>query len=130
MLPWPIGPQTAPGLIRPTSIWPAAGTTPWAPSRVGETPRIACPRAFRGRGGLHVDRRDHVDPGVENLLDVLPALLIATARDVGVRELIDQHDRGLAFEDCVEIHFLEGLAAVLDLVPRDDREVAQLGDRL
>ena len=37
-------------------------------------------------------RRDHVDPGVEQLLDVLPALLVARAGHVGVGELVDERD--------------------------------------
>ena len=41
---------------------------------------------------LDVDRRDDVDAGVEQLLDVLPALLVARAGDVGVRELVDERD--------------------------------------
>ena len=41
---------------------------------------------------LDVDRGDDVDAGVEQLLDVLPALLVAGARDVGVGELVDQRD--------------------------------------
>ena len=39
---------------------------------------------------LDVDGRDHVDARVEDLLDVLPALRVARARHVGVRELVDQ----------------------------------------
>ena len=41
---------------------------------------------------LDVDRRDHGDAGVEQLLDVLPALGVLAARGVGVGELVDQHD--------------------------------------
>ncbi len=40
---------------------------------------------------LDVDRRDDGDAGVEQLLDVLPALGILAARGVGVGELVDQH---------------------------------------
>ena len=46
-------------------------------------------------------------PGVEELLDVLPALLVARARDVGVRELVDERDLGRAGEDRVDVHLLE-----------------------
>ena len=41
---------------------------------------------------LDVQGRDDVDPGLEQLLDVLPALLVARAGDVGVRELVDERD--------------------------------------
>ena len=39
---------------------------------------------------LDVDRCEHVDPRVEQHLNVLPALLIPHARHVGVRQLVDQ----------------------------------------
>ena len=41
---------------------------------------------------LDVDRGDDGDAGVEQLLDVLPALGVLAARGVGVGELVDQHD--------------------------------------
>ena len=47
---------------------------------------------------LDVERRDHVDAGLEQLLDVLPALLVHRPRDVRVRELVDEHDVGPAGE--------------------------------
>ena len=75
---------------------------------------------------LDVERRDDVDAGVEQLLDVLPALLVARARDVRVRELVDERDLRLAGEDRVDVHLLERRAAVLDRSPRDDLEVADL----
>ena len=39
---------------------------------------------------LHVHRRDDADPGGEQFLDVLPALLVARSRSVRVRELVDE----------------------------------------
>ena len=63
---------------------------------------------------LDVDRRDHVDPGIEQLVDVLPALLVARARHVGVGELVDQRDGGVAGQHAVEVHLLEARATVLD----------------
>jgi hypothetical protein len=44
---------------------------------------------------LHVQGGEHVDAGVEQLLHVLPALGVARARRVGVRELVDQQHGGL-----------------------------------
>ena len=40
---------------------------------------------------LDVDRGDHGDAGVEQLLDVLPALGVLAARGVGVGQFVDQH---------------------------------------
>ena len=75
---------------------------------------------------LDVDRRDDVDPGVEQLVDVLPALVVARAGHVGVGELVDQHPFRAAAEDGVDVHLLERRAAVLERAPWDDLEVADL----
>ena len=75
---------------------------------------------------LDVHGRDHVDPGPQQLLDVLPALLVAGAGDVRVGELVDERDRRLAGQDRVDVHLLEGRVPVLDAVPGDDLEVADL----
>ena len=75
---------------------------------------------------LDVDGGDHVDPGVEQLVDVLPALLVAGARDVGVRELVDEDAFRLPGEHGVDVHLFEGRAAVLHLPARHDLEVADL----
>ena len=56
---------------------------------------------------LDVDGRDDVDAGVEDLVDVLVALLVAHARRVRVRELVDQRELGRAPDDGVDVHLLE-----------------------
>ena len=76
---------------------------------------------------LDVERRRHVDAGGEDLLDVLPALLVAAARDVGVGELVDEHPFRTTGDDGVDVHLLERRAAIDDLLARHDLEVA---DRL
>ena len=75
---------------------------------------------------LDVDRRDDVDPGLEQLLDVLPALLVPRPGDVRVRELVDEHDLRAPGEHRVDVHLLELAAAVLDQLARDDLEIADL----
>ena len=75
---------------------------------------------------LDVQRRDDRDAGVEQLLDVLPALLVPRARRIRVRELVDEGDLGLPREDRVDVHLLERRPAVLDRLARDDLEVADL----
>ena len=45
---------------------------------------------------------------------------------VGVRELVDERDLGRAGEHRVDVHLLERWPAVLDLLARDDLEVADL----
>ena len=66
---------------------------------------------------VQVDRGDHLDAGVEELVDVLPAMLVATARHVAVGQLVDQHDLGRPLQDGVHVELLELVALVLDLSP-------------
>ena len=75
---------------------------------------------------LDVDGRDHVDPGVEQLVHVLPALLVPRARHVGVGQLVDEGDGGVAGEDGVDVHLLELGLAVLHGPARNDLEIAEL----
>ncbi len=75
---------------------------------------------------LDVHRRDHVDARLEELLDVLPALDVPASGHIRVGELVDERDRRVPRQHRVEVHLLESRAAVLDLAPRDDLEVAEL----
>ncbi len=75
---------------------------------------------------LDVHRRHHVDPGLEQRLDVLPPLLVARARHVRVRELVDERDLRMPREHRVEIHLLELATPVRELAARDDLEIADL----
>ena len=66
---------------------------------------------------LNVQRRDDRDPGLEQLLDVLPALLVPRAGNIRVRELVDERDLGPTREQRIDVHLLERRSAVLqDLV--------------
>ena len=69
---------------------------------------------------LHVHRGDDVDPGGEQFLDVLPALGVAGAGDVGVRELVDDRDLGVPGQHRVDVHLGERGAAVGDGLAGDD----------
>ncbi len=63
---------------------------------------------------LDVDRRDDVDPGVQQVVDVLPALGVrAAVRHVGVREFVDQGDLGPAVQHGGQVHLGEAGVAVL-----------------
>jgi phosphatidylserine/phosphatidylglycerophosphate/cardiolipin synthase-like enzyme len=59
---------------------------------------------------LDVHRGHHADPGVEDLQGVLISLLVAAARGVRVRELVDQTEGRPARENRVEIHFFHTLS--------------------
>jgi hypothetical protein len=71
---------------------------------------------------LNVERTPNADAGVQQLLDVLPALGMPWQRlalgNVRVCELIDEHDRGRASQSGVEIEFASSDAAVADLEQR------------
>ena len=57
---------------------------------------------------LDVHGGQHGDAGVEQLLDVLPALGVAGAGHVGVRQLVDDGDLRTACEHRVDIHLGKG----------------------
>ena len=64
---------------------------------------------------LDVDGADDTDAGVQQIQDVLPALLVGSGpRDVGVGQLVDQGHVGVAFEHGGQVHLLEGRPPVLD----------------
>ena len=76
---------------------------------------------------LHVHRGDDVDPRLEDLVDVLVPLLVARARRIRVRELVDEGELGCSAEHRVDVHLPEHQAAVRD---RDSRyELEALGER-
>jgi hypothetical protein len=74
---------------------------------------------------LDVHRGDHVDPGRQQLFDVLPALGVPRARDIGVREFVDERDLRLAREHRVEVHLLERAAAVGDDAAGNDLQAPE-----
>ena len=52
---------------------------------------------------LNIERRPNVDPGFQQFGDVLPALRVAAAGRVGVRELVHQDDFGTAQKGGVQV---------------------------
>ena len=54
---------------------------------------------------LDVERRENIDAGGQQLVDVLPALRMPRTRRVGMRQLVDQDQRGPALERRVEVEF-------------------------
>ncbi len=75
---------------------------------------------------LDVDRRDDADAGVEQVLDVLPALLVGGARHVGVGQLVDQHDLGRPGQDARTSISSCDVPRWSIAPPRDDLEVPDL----
>ena len=67
-----------------------------------------------------------VDPRGEQLLDVLPALLVPGPGNVRMRELVDQRDVGMARDHRVHVHLLELGPAVIDPPAGNDLEIADL----
>src|SRR2546429_7427708 len=75
---------------------------------------------------LHVDRGVNGDAGIEQLLDVLPALGMPRPRlafeRIAVRELVDEQDLRLARERGVEVEVAQHGAAVSDVPGRQPLE--------
>ncbi len=78
---------------------------------------------------LDVDGGDHLDTRREQIDDVLPSLGTTGARDVRVRELIDEGDLGIVQADRVRIHLLEHRVAVGDRARRDQLQPLEHLDR-
>jgi len=66
---------------------------------------------------LDVERGPHVDPGMEQLRDILPALGMARAGRVGVRELIDQEEPRMARECRIEVELADRAALHVERSP-------------
>ena len=71
---------------------------------------------------LDVERRPHIDAGVAEFRNVLPALGMPRRRlavdQVRVRQLIDQQDPGVTLQRGVEVEFLAHHAAIADRLQR------------
>jgi hypothetical protein len=61
---------------------------------------------------LNIEIRDNVDARVEQLVDILPALIEATARHVAVGQLVNQRDRRPPRQQRVEVHLRKRRAVV------------------
>ena len=71
---------------------------------------------------LDVDGDEDVDAGIEEVDDILVALVVAAALDVGVCELVDEDDFGMAGEDGFEVHLFEEGALVFDVAAGEGGE--------
>ena len=108
------------------SIWSAARTTASGMVSRCLMPVISSTTSFIDSRCCTLTVEITSMPAREELLDVLPALLVARAGHVGVRELVDQRHLRRAREHRVDVHLLERRAAVRDDVTGHDLEVADL----
>ena len=69
---------------------------------------------------LHVERGVDVDAGIEQFEHVLPALAVAVARGVGVREFIHEDQRRLPGQRTIEVELLQLASLVVDHVAGKD----------
>ena len=76
---------------------------------------------------LHVDGGVDVDPGFQKLFNVLPALGMAQARRIGMRQLIDQDQCRVARECSIEVKLPKLCAAILHQPLRKDFQAFQQG---
>ncbi|SHT88073.1 Uncharacterised protein [Mycobacteroides abscessus subsp. abscessus] len=61
---------------------------------------------------LHVDGGQHVDPRIQDLVDVLPTLGVSAARHIGVCHLIDEHQGRPALQHGVHVQLIHRCSAV------------------
>ena len=125
MLPCSIRRRSCSGDESTSSIWSALRTTQSGTRSRTRRPGHVLHLVGDALQVLDVDGGDDVDPGGEDLHDVLPALLVpAGSRHVGVGELVDEGDLGPSAQHGVEIHLLQAAAPVLHHLARDDLQVA------
>ncbi|MNQ39967.1 hypothetical protein D3C85_536060 [compost metagenome] len=74
---------------------------------------------------LDVQRGPDVDPGVQDLLHVLPALGMARAGGVGVGVFVDQQQAGAARHGAVQVELQQGPVAIGDGAAGHDLQPAQ-----
>jgi hypothetical protein len=74
---------------------------------------------------LDVQGGEHVDAGVEQLLDILVALGVARARRVGVGELVDEGEFGPPGQQRVEVHLLQHRAVIGHRAARNRLEASE-----
>ena len=79
---------------------------------------------------LHVEGGVDVDAGTEQLLHILPALLVAAAGGVAVGQLVHHGDGGFSCQQTVQIHLLQPLLAVQVQCARQDGELVEQGQGL
>jgi hypothetical protein len=71
---------------------------------------------------LQVYGSDHADPLIEQIFNVLPAMLVFRARRVIKREFVDQANAGLALHDGINVH----ACTAADLAQWNYRQFAQI----
>ena len=80
---------------------------------------------------LDVDRRDHVDAGGQQVVDVLPALLVRRAGGVGVGQLVDEREVRTSTEHGCGVHLGQRRRAAVGHGPaRDHLQIADLLGRV
>ena len=71
---------------------------------------------------LNVDRGNDVDPGPQQVLDVLVAFAVLAVGRVGMRQFIHEGDSRFARDDRIHVHLRERDAVVLREPRRHDLE--------
>src|ERR1700730_19150278 len=79
---------------------------------------------------LDVHSGPYFDAGMKQDLDVFPTLGASGARDIGMRQFVDQRGAWPAPEYGLGVHFLKCLAAGFNLAMRQNLEALGLFDRV
>ena len=78
---------------------------------------------------LDVEGGEHVDAGIAQFLDILPAFGMAAAGGVGVGQLVDQRHLRPASQRRIEVEFGEGMGAMHNDLARQNLEGRGEGHR-
>jgi hypothetical protein len=73
---------------------------------------------------LHVQRGPDIDAGFQQLRHILPALVVAAARRVGMRQLVDQKQGRAPCQRRIHVKFLQHLPAIRYGTARQHRQRA------
>ena len=73
---------------------------------------------------LDIDRREDVDTGRQQFLDILPALGVTRTRRIGMGQFIDENQFGFSGERSVDVEFTQFVTLVLDALLRNRIQTA------
>ncbi len=74
---------------------------------------------------LNVQGAEDIDAGRQQFIHILPALGMAHARNIGMRQLVDQNQIRMAQQCSVQIEFTQRLAAINDCPRRQDLQALE-----
>ena len=71
---------------------------------------------------LNINSRDNIYPGIEKFENIFPTFSVTTTFDIGMGQLVYDHNLGMPLENSFQIHLLELFTLVKYLLPWNNRE--------